>query len=42
MWAYGSHYHSDIEQGLGHVTFDSGIAAISNETTNTMIDVGIL
>jgi hypothetical protein len=25
-----------------YVTFDSGIAAISNETVNTMIDVGVL
>jgi hypothetical protein len=42
MWAYGSYYRSDIEQGPGHVTFDSGIATISNETANTMIDVGVL
>jgi hypothetical protein len=43
MWAYGAHYRCDSEEGgPSHVTFDSGIAHIMEETLCSQIDVAIL
>jgi hypothetical protein len=43
MWAYGAHYRCDTEEdGPANVTFDSGIAHITEEMLNSKIDVGIL
>ena len=42
MWAYGAHFRSNIPDGIGHVTFDSGIAHITDEGLEDVIDVGIL
>ena len=42
MWAYGAHFCSDVEEGTGHVTCDSGIAHITDESLEDVIDVGIL
>jgi hypothetical protein len=42
MWAYGCHYRCDDERGPSHITYDSGIACISNSSTNTVLDCGIL
>jgi hypothetical protein len=42
MWAYGCHFRCDNKNGPTHVTNDSGIACISDSSTNTILDVGIL
>jgi hypothetical protein len=43
MWAYGAHYRCDNEEeGASHVTFDFGIAHITDTTLALNIDVGIL
>jgi hypothetical protein len=43
MWAYGAHYRCDNElDGPLHVSFDSGIAHITDTTLASNIDVGIL
>jgi hypothetical protein len=43
MWAYEVHYRCDDEQGgPTHVTFDFGIAQITEDNLHSKIDVGIL
>ncbi|KAG0574034.1 hypothetical protein KC19_VG229300 [Ceratodon purpureus] len=42
MWAYGAHYVVSNKEGLGYVSFDSGIAAIPPGSDTNEIDVGIL
>ena len=40
MWAYGCHFRCDPETRDSHVTFDSGIASVSSDSST--LDVGIL
>lgn len=42
MWSHGCHYRCNPENGPTHVAFDSGIAGITPESVNNVIDVGIL
>ena len=42
MWAYGAHFRTEKESCPEYVTFDSGIAHITEEGLGKAIDVGIL
>ena len=42
MWAYGAHFRTDRHGDTAYVTFDSGIAHITEDGLADAIDVGIL
>ena len=42
MWAYGAHFRTDQYTFPAYVTYDSGIAHITEEGLTEAIDVGVL